>query len=134
MKYDPFSADGLTQGKLTLIAGNTAFSALTGIRDYSMALVQTASSLSEQSVEQIRQLVPQGCAIHDIRDRKTSGTYQTFIFCVLTFLGVILLVSALNIMNCLSMSVSSLCAMERSMAGCAFRDILPSWNCAPGRA
>ena len=107
LKYDPFSADGLTHGKLTLIAQNATFTALTGIRDYSMVLLQTDSHLSEQSLAQIEQLVPEGCTFTDQRDRKTSGTYLAFVFCVYVFLAVILLVSALNIINCLSMSVSA---------------------------
>lgn len=106
LKYDPFSADGLTQGRMTLIADNSTFSALTGIQDYSMILLQTGT-LSDQSLEQIKQLVPSNCSLTDERELKTSGTYQAFLFCVLTFLLIILLVSALNIINCLSMSVSA---------------------------
>lgn len=107
LKYDPFSQDGLTHDTLTLISGNPTFTKLTGIQDYSMVLLRTSPDLSETSIQQIEQLTPANCTLSDQRDIKTSGTYRAFVFCVYVFLLVILLVSALNIINCLSMSVSS---------------------------
>ena len=43
LKYDPFSGDGLTGGKITLITSGETFTRLTGITDYSLIMIQTTS-------------------------------------------------------------------------------------------
>ena len=89
LKYDPFSGDGLTGGKITLITSDETFIRLTGITDYSL--------LVEES----------GYTMNDKRDERTSGTYFAFVACVYAFLGIITLVTVLNIVNSISMSVSA---------------------------
>ena len=42
-----------------------------------------------------------------MRDGHTSGTYTAFVFCVYAFLSIIALVTVLNIVNSISMSVSA---------------------------
>ena len=108
LKYDPFSGDGLTGGKITLITSGETFTRLTGITDYSLIMIQTTSGATDEDVAAIRQIVEQnGYTMNDKRDERTSGTYFAFVACVYAFLGIITLVTVMNIMNSISMSVSA---------------------------
>ena len=108
LKYDPFSVNGMTDGKLTLIASSETFVRLTGITDYSLILIQTALDATEDDVAAIRKAAEAyGCNYHDNREQRTSGTYFAFVSCCYAFLGIIALVSVLNIVNSISMSASA---------------------------
>ena len=108
LKYDPFSGDGLTGGKITLITSGETFTRLTGITDYSLIMIQTTSGATDEDVAAIRQIVEEnGYTMSDKRDERTSGTYFAFVACVYAFLGIITLVTVMNIMNSISMSVSA---------------------------
>lgn len=108
LKYDPFSGDGLTGGKITLITSGETFTRLTGITDYSLIMIQTTSGATDEDVAAIRQIVEKnGYTMSDKRDQRTSGTYFAFVACVYAFLGIITLVTVLNIVNSISMSVSA---------------------------
>ena len=108
LQYDPFSGDGLTGGKITLITSGETFTRLTGITDYSLIMIQTTSGATDEDVAAIRQIVEQnGYTMNDKRDERTSGTYFAFVACVYAFLGIITLVTVMNIMNSISMSVSA---------------------------
>ena len=48
LKYDPFSGDGLTGGKITLITSGETFTRLTGITDYSLIMIQTTSGATDE--------------------------------------------------------------------------------------
>mgnify|MGYP003362294673 CR=1 FL=1 len=108
LKCDPFSADGLTGGKLTLIVSDETFTRLTGINGYSLLMVQTDPDAADESVEAIRIAAEEnGYMMTDKRDQHTTGTYLAFVACVYGFLGIITLVTVLNIVNSISMSVSA---------------------------
>lgn len=108
LKYDPFSGDGLTGGKITLITSGETFTRLTGITDYSLIMIQTTSGATDEDVAAIRQIVGEnGYIMNDKRDQRTSGTYFAFVACVYAFLGIITLVTVLNIVNSISMSVTA---------------------------
>ena len=111
LKYDPFSSDGLTNGQITLIASDETFTRLTGVTDYSLVLVQTAGDVTDEDVEAVRRAADSeaGCAcnFNDRRKQRTSGTYTAFVACVYGFLAIITLVTVLNIVNSISMSVSA---------------------------
>ena len=108
LKYDPFSGDGLTDGKITLITSGETFTRLTGITDYSLIMVQTTSNATDEDVATIGQIVEEnGYTMNDKRDQRTSGTYFAFVACVYAFLGIITLVTVLNIVNSIAMSVSA---------------------------
>ena len=108
LEYDPFSGDGLTGGKITLITSGETFTRLTGITDYSLIMIQTTSGTTDEDVAAIRQIVEEnGYTMNDKRDQRTSGTYFAFVACVYAFLGIITLVTLLNIVNSISMSVSA---------------------------
>lgn len=107
LKYDPFNSDGLTNGEITLITSGDTFIRLTGITDYSLIMIQTTSDVTDEDVMAIRDILDHDCALNDLRDQRTSGTYIAFVFCIYAFLAIIALVTVLNIVNSISMSVSS---------------------------
>lgn len=107
LKYDPFSSDGLTNGKITLITSGETFIRLTGVEDYSLLMIQMESNSTEENVAAIQELVEEKYVFQDKRDQRTGGTYLAFVFCVYGFLGIIMLVTVLNIVNSISMSVSA---------------------------
>lgn len=107
LKYDPFSSNGLTNGKITLITSSETFVRLTGTTDYSLVMIQTTSKATDETVEAIQNTIGQQYNFHDKRSQRTAGTYMAFVFCVYGFLVIITLVTVLNIVNSISMSVSS---------------------------
>ena len=108
LNYDPFSKDGLTGGKLTLITSGETFTRLTGITGYSLVMIQTSSDATDEDIAAIRRVAEEnGYTMNDRRDQNTSGTYFAFVACVYAFLGTITLVTVLNIVNSISMSVSA---------------------------
>lgn len=107
LKNDPFSEDGLTNGKLTLITSEETFIRLTGNDDYSLVLIQTAENVTDENVQAIQNSVDKTYSFRDKRDERTTGTYMAFVFCVYAFLAIIALVTVMNIINSISMSVSA---------------------------
>ena len=107
LKNDPFSADGLTNGKITLIASGDTFIRLTGEENYSLVMVQTTGSATDEEVRAIRAAAGDRFSFRDKRDERTAGTYMAFVFCVYAFLAIIALVTVLNIVGSISMSVSA---------------------------
>ena len=107
LKNDPFSSDGLTNGKITLIASGDTFIRLTGEEDYALVMVQTTGDATDENVQAIRIAAGQTYRFTDRRGERTAGTYRAFVFCVYAFLAIIALVTVLNIVNSISMSVSA---------------------------
>ena len=107
LKNDPLSEDGLTDGKLTLITSGETFIRLTGDEDYSLVLIQTAGNVTDENVRAIRNSIDQTYSFRDKRDERTTGTYTAFVFCVYAFLSIIALVTGMNIINSISMSLSA---------------------------
>lgn len=107
LKNDPFSEDGLTNGKLTLITSGETFIRLTGNDDYSLVLIQTAGNVTDENVQAIQNSVDKTYSFRDKRDERTTGTYMAFVFCVYAFLGIIAQITVMNIINSISMSVST---------------------------
>ena len=107
LKYDPFSSDGSTEGKTTLIVSGEAFQKLTGISDYTMLLVQLSDPATDENIDALKTLTGDRYQWIDNREYDTHGTYVAFLVCVYSFLVIIALVTILNIVNSISMSVSA---------------------------
>ena len=105
LKYNLFSGDGLSYGKVSIIASSETFRRLTGITDYSLVMVQ--GDVTDEGVAAINNLLDEGIVLRDRRDQRTFGTYIAFLLCVYSFLIIIAMVTLLNIMNSISMSVSA---------------------------
>lgn len=107
LNYDPFNSDGTTNGKITIITSGDTYIRLTGVSDYSLVMIQTTNDAIDKDVEAIRQAAGSGYTFGDRRSERTTGTYMAFVFCVYGFLAIIALVTVLNIINSISMSVSA---------------------------
>ena len=107
LKNDPFSSDGLTHGKITLLSSSDTFVRLTGEENYALIMVQTTSGATDEDVQAIQTVAGETFNFQDMRDGHTSGTYTAFVFCIYAFLAIIALVTVLNIVNSISMSVSA---------------------------
>lgn len=107
LKYNPFSADGGSDGKITLITSDETFTQLTGITGYALVFVQTMREITDTQVEAVRSSVDESAVFADVRGQSTSNTYLAFVVCLYTFLGVIALITVLNIVNNISISVTS---------------------------
>lgn len=107
LKFDSFSSDGTTNGKITLIASGETFSRVMDVSDYSLIMVQTERTASDEDINAIRNIVGGEHTFSDKREQNTSGTYTAFLLFIYGFLAIITLVTVLNIMNSISMSVSA---------------------------
>lgn len=107
LKYDPFHSDGETNGKTTLITSDKTFTQLTGIKDYSLVMIQVGKDVTDKDVDVIRNIVGNDFEFRDARNEQTAGTYFAFVFCVYSFLAIIALVTMLSIVNSISMSVTA---------------------------
>lgn len=107
LKYDLFSEDGLSHGRVSLIASGETFVRLTGVTDYSLVMIQTTGDVTDEAVAAMNAALDEGLTLRDEREGRTSGTYTAFVLCVYGFLAIIAMVTLLNIMNSISMSVSA---------------------------
>lgn len=107
LKYDIFSEDGLSHGKVSIILSDETFARMTGITDYSLVMIQTTDDFTDENLADMNALLSEDCMLQDQRDLQTSGTYTAFVLCVYGFLIIIAIVTLLNIMNSISMSVSA---------------------------
>ena len=107
LKCDPFSDNGKTNGKITLITSGETFTHLTGITDYSLVLIQTTKDVIDENVAAIHNSLDENYMFYDRRDQRTNSTYVAFMLFIYGFLAIITLVTVLNIMNSISMSVSA---------------------------
>ena len=101
LKLNPFSQDGASDGKVTFITSDKTFENITGMSDYSLVMIKTSREFSGQDVISIENL------LNNRRDQDTSATFLAFKLFIYGFLAVIIIVSVLNIMNSISMSVSA---------------------------
>lgn len=107
LKYDIFSGDGMTNGKMTIISSPQTYTRLTGVKDYSLLMLKTKKDVTEKDIQEVRNIVGNDGVVKDVRDQHTIGTYTAFMFFVYSFLAIIALVTLLNIINSISMSVSA---------------------------
>lgn len=107
LKHDLFTDDGLSHGRVSIITSSETFVRLTGVTDYSTVMVQTAGDVTDGDVAAISGVLDEGTALRDERELRTSGTYTAFVLCVYGFLAIIAMVTLLNIMNSISMSVTA---------------------------
>lgn len=70
-------------------------------------MVQTANDATDEDVAAIHNTVGNNYNFKDTRDQRTAGTYLAFVVCIYGFLAIITLVTVLNIVNSISMSVSA---------------------------
>ena len=104
---NPFSNNGRTGGDVILIGSVETFTRLTGEEGYSIACVQMVPGASDEDAEAIHDLVRGRYEFIDRREEADSGIVFAFSLFLYAFLVVIALITMLNIVNSISMSVSA---------------------------
>ena len=99
----------ITDESANLICSEELFRELTGETDYTIIDVQFNSSVTDQDVEEIRDLAGENVTVSDNRmeNSEARGGYYSFALFLYGFLAVIALISVFNIINSISMSVSA---------------------------
>lgn len=107
LKYSPFSNNGRTNGEVILICSEQTFTRLTGMRDYAIIDVQVTKETTETQVTAIKDLIGEQYTFTDRRDEGDRSTFYAFSLFIYGFLAIIALITVLNIINSISMSVSA---------------------------
>lgn len=108
LRYSPFSNDGSTGGKIEVICSEETFTRLTGESRYAIIDIQMKKNAAPEDAQRIRQLAADMSYRFD--DRWTDSgqkIFLAFMLFVYGFLAIIACISALNIINSISMSVSA---------------------------
>lgn len=107
MTSNPFSNNGQTGGDVILICSEETFARLTGGDDYRIVDIQMVRGASDEDVEAIHELVTGTCDFTDRREEGDLSTVVAFRLFIYGFLAIIALITVLNIVNSISMSVSA---------------------------
>lgn len=107
LKCSPFSNDGRTGGQVVVICSEEIFERLTGEVDYALIDIQMTGDAAEEDVSAIRRLAEGKYAFRDRRSEADQTLYWTFLLFVYGFLAIIALITVINIMNSISMSVTA---------------------------
>lgn len=99
----------VTDESVNLICSEELFQKLTGESGYTIIDVQFNSQVTNQDVEDIRNIVEKGVTVSDnrIENEQVRGGYYSFALFLYGFLAVITLISVFNIINSINMSVSA---------------------------
>lgn len=102
-------SDGLFSDDIILICSEETFTRLTGERNYAMVNIQVTDNATEEDINAIRGLAGSEYRVTDQRElnREAVSTYWVFRLVVYGFLVIIAMISVLNIVNSISMSVSA---------------------------
>ncbi|MCH5211897.1 MAG: ABC transporter permease [Oscillospiraceae bacterium] len=97
-----------SEGKATVVCSEETFTRLTGKSDYTMLCIKLAKDAAESDVAFLRSLAGENSFV-DYREsnRQNRSTYWLFSILVYGFLAIIAMITAFNIMNNISMSVSA---------------------------
>lgn len=99
---------GSVSGSATVVCSEETFTRLTGDEDYLMVNVILKKDATEATVNQIRSLAGDLSFIDNrANDSEIKGSYWVFRLAAYGFLAIISLITVLNIMNSISMSVSA---------------------------
>lgn len=107
LKYSPFSNSGRTNGEIILICSEETFTRLTGEQAYSIIDIQVKKSTTDEEVSAIHNLIKGKYEFQDRRDEGDRSTYWAFSLFIYGFLIIIVLITVLNIINSISMSVTA---------------------------
>lgn len=107
MTSNPFSNNGRTDGDVILICSDETFVRLTGENRYSIVSIQMAPGATDEDAEAIHDLVRGQYEFSDRREEGDQGTLFAIKVFFYGFLVIIALITVLNIVNSISMSVSA---------------------------
>ena len=107
LTHSPFSNSGQTNGEIILICSEETFTRLTGVEGYAILDVQVTKSATDEEVASIEELAGDQYSFTDRRDEGDRSTFWAFSLFIYGFLAIIALITVLNIVNSISMSVSA---------------------------
>ena len=108
LKNNPFTNDGSSEGIIDIICSEETCVRLTGEENYSIVDLQVEKEITEAEVKQIKALgKEQGYEVLDRREEGDRSIFWAFTLLVYGFLLIIAMISVLNIVNSISMSVSA---------------------------
>ena len=108
LKNSPFSNDGTTGGEIDMIVSYETCVRLTGESRFGIIDIHATKDITEEEVDKIRDLATEhGCEFADRREEGDRSYFYAFVTIVYGFLWMIAMISALNIINSISMSVSA---------------------------
>lgn len=107
LRYSPFSNSGRTDGEIILICSEATFARLTGTNDYAIIDIQLSDEATDADVTAIQERVQGHYDFIDRRDEADRSTFYAFSIFLYGFLVIIALITVLNIINSIAMSVSS---------------------------
>ena len=107
LTHSPFSNSGQTNGEIILICSEETFTRLTGVEGYAILDVQVTKSATDEDVASIEELAGDQYSFTDRRDEGDRSTFWAFSLFIYGFLAIIALITVLNIVNSISMSVSA---------------------------
>lgn len=107
MVSNPFSNNGQTGGDVILICSEETFTRLFGEKNYHIVDVQMAAGATDAQANAIGELVQERYDFADRREEADASTFYAFALFIYGFLAIIALIAVLNIVNSISMSVSS---------------------------
>ncbi len=107
MTSNPFSNNGQTGGDVILICSEETYARLTGAGGYRVVDIQMMRGASDGDVEVIHELTRGICDFTDRREEGDLSTVIAFRLFLYGFLAIIALITVLNIVNSISMSVSA---------------------------
>lgn len=107
LTHSPFSNSGQTNGEIILICSEETFTRLTGVEGYAILDVQVTKSATDEEVASIEELAGDQYSFTDRRDESDRSTFWAFSLFIYGFLAIIALITVLNIVNSISMSVSA---------------------------
>mgnify|MGYP007076742106 CR=1 FL=1 len=138
-----FSVDGVLSsypfhsmdGTPTIICSEPLFQELTGENGYAVIDVQLKKEASDQDVQEIRALLPEGISFSDLRlsNQEATGAFYSCALFIYGFLVVIALISIFNIVNSIALSVTSRIRQYGSMRaiGMSNRQLTKWWRPRP---
>ena len=107
IRYNPFSNSGRTNGEIILICSEQTYTRLTGQQDFSIIDIQLNRDAAETDIEALHDLVRGKYEFVDRREEGDRSTFWAFSLFIYGFLVIIALITMLNIVNSISMSVSA---------------------------
>lgn len=107
MTSNPFSNNGQTGGDVILICSEETYARLFGGNDFSIVDIQMAPGATDGDVEAIQEAVQSRYGFADRREEADQSTFYAFALFLYGFLVIIALITMLNIVNSISMSVSA---------------------------
>ncbi len=102
-------SSGLYPSEYSVICSQETFTRLTGEQNYSMIGIQLNSNATDETVKQINNLTGSNVVFTDHREsnQRDMNTYLATKFLLYSFMAIIAMITLFNIINSISMSVTS---------------------------